>query len=61
MAAKHLLPGDYGLPGTFTEERRCTGNYFSNYITKADILFERELFEEAFNQLNKAQKTCSDL
>ncbi|WP_455639579.1 hypothetical protein [Parabacteroides sp.] len=31
-------------------------SHIFNYITRADILFERELFDEAFSQLDKAKK-----
>ncbi len=30
-----------------------------NYITKADILFERELFEETFDELDKAKNLAT--
>lgn len=37
-------------------EKEDIQTHIFNYITKAGILFERELFDEAFTELNKAKK-----
>ena len=51
MAAKHLYRVIMDCLVHLRKKEDVQATIF-NYITKADILFERELFEEAFNQLN---------
>lgn len=58
MAAKHLYRVIMDCLVHLRKKEDVQATIF-NYITKADILFERELFEEAFNQLNKAQKLAA--
>lgn len=54
MAAKHLYRVIMDCLVHLRKKEDVQAAIF-NYITKADILFERELFEEAFNQLDKAK------
>lgn len=58
VAAKHLYTVILDCLQILREKQDIQSKIFS-YISKANILFERELFEEAFVELDKAKKLAS--
>ncbi|WP_102408892.1 hypothetical protein [Parabacteroides bouchesdurhonensis] len=58
MAVKHLYRVILDCLVKLREKQNIQTEIF-NYISKAGILYERELFEDAFSELNKAQKLAT--
>lgn len=58
MAAKHLYSVILDSLHRLREKEDIQSKIFC-HISKANILFERELFEEAFNQLDKAKRLAT--